>query len=128
MLNGLPTFFMAENPNEMKLKLHAKIYHGKLGTSSVKFYGISAESRTARPRSGVAVYRHSGGSFEVRAANSDPARPHSGPEVFAWTLRALWGVLKASFGAAGPRFGASRVPAGIGKKDYETARDYTITL
>ena len=56
MLNGLPTFFMAEKtPNEMKLKLHAKIYHGKLGTSSVKFCGISAESRTARPRSGMAV-------------------------------------------------------------------------
>ena len=32
------------HPNEMKLKLHAKIYHGKLGTSSVKFCGISAES------------------------------------------------------------------------------------
>ena len=47
---------MAEKtPNEMKLKLHAKIYHGKLGTSSVKFCGISAESRTARPRSGMAV-------------------------------------------------------------------------
>ena len=30
----------------MKLKLHAKIYHGKLRTSSVKFCDISAESRT----------------------------------------------------------------------------------
>ena len=41
---------MAEKfANEMKLKLHAKIYHGKLRTSSVKFCSISAESRTARP-------------------------------------------------------------------------------
>ena len=31
----------------MKLKLHAKIYHGKLETSNVKFCGILAESRTA---------------------------------------------------------------------------------
>ena len=86
-------------PNEMKLKLHAKIYHGKLGTSSVKFCGISAESRTARR---ALVWRFSAipGSFEVRAANSDPARLHYGPEVFAWTLRALSGVLKASSGAA----------------------------
>ena len=62
---------------------------------------ISRRSRT-RKATLRRVKRYSGGSFEVRATNSDPARPHSGPEVFAWTLRALSGVLKASFGAAGP--------------------------
>ena len=55
---------MAEKlPNEMKLKLHAKRNHGKLGTSSVKFCGISAESRTARPRSGMAVIIEKGGPW-----------------------------------------------------------------
>ena len=44
---------------------------------------------------------------KLEPANSDPARPHYGPKDFAWTLRALSGVLKASSGAAGPRFGAS---------------------
>ena len=39
--------------------------------------------------------------------NLDPARPHYGPKDFAWTLRALSGVLKASPKPPGPRFGAS---------------------
>ena len=45
--------------------------------------------------------------------------------VFAWTLRALSGVLKASSGAAGPRFGASS--AGIGKKDLPYKRNSKTT-
>ena len=58
MLNGLPTFFMAEKtPNERKLKLHAKIYHGKLGTSSVKFCGIIR--RNLEPQGRALVWRFS---------------------------------------------------------------------
>ncbi|OLP75531.1 hypothetical protein AK812_SmicGene44654, partial [Symbiodinium microadriaticum] len=44
--------------------------------------------------------------------------PHSGPEVFAWTLRALSGVLKASPGLLGHV--SERVPAGTGKKAKKT--------
>ena len=40
-------------------------------------------------------------------ANSDSARPHYGPEDFAWILHALLGVLKARSGPLRPRFGAS---------------------
>ena len=57
----------------------------------------------------------SGGLDPISRRNSDPARPHSGPEVFAWTLRALSGVLKASPGLLGHV--SERVPAGTGKKD-----------
>ena len=46
------------------------------------------------------------GSAEVELPNLYPARPHYGPEDFAWTLRALSGVLKASPGPPRPRFGA----------------------
>ena len=46
-------------------------------------------------------------SGKTELANSDPARPHYGPEDFAWTLRALSGVLKASPGPPRPRPGAS---------------------
>ena len=41
-----------------------------------------------------------------RRSNNLPARPHYGPKDFAWTFRALSGLLKASSGAAGPHFGA----------------------
>ena len=64
----------------------------------------------------------------IPTPNSDPARPHYGPEVFAWTLRALSGVLKASPGPPRPRFGASS--GRIWEKDLplnETARDHTVT-
>ena len=50
--------------------------------------------------------------FRSPSCKLQPCRPHSGPEVFAWTLRALSGVLKASSGATGPRFG----PAGTGNE------------
>ena len=47
------------------------------------------------------------GSAEVELPNLYPARPHYGPKDFAWTLRALSGVLKASSEPPRPRFGAS---------------------
>ena len=49
--------FMAEKfPNEMKLKLHAKIYHGKLGTSSVS---SAAFRRNLEPQGRPLVWRFS---------------------------------------------------------------------
>ena len=64
MLNGLPTFFMAEKfPNEMKLKLYAKIYHGKLGTSSVK----SAFRRNLEPQGRALVWRYSAIPADLRS-------------------------------------------------------------
>ena len=47
------------------------------------------------------------GSAEVELPKLYPARPHYGPKDFAWTLRALSGVLKASPEPPRPRFGAS---------------------
>ena len=47
------------------------------------------------------------GSAEVELPKLYPARPHYGPKDFAWTLRALSGVLKANPGPPRPRFGAS---------------------
>ena len=53
-----------------------------------------------------AAQRHAESS-EAELANSDPTRPHHGPKDFAWILRALSGVLKASSEPSRPRFGAS---------------------
>ena len=52
----------------------------------------------------------SGGLDPFSGRNSYPSRPHYGPEDFAWILRALSGVLKASSGPSRPRFGASYGP------------------
>ena len=49
----------------------------------------------------------SGGLDPISGRNSYPARPHYGPTDVAWILRALSGVLKASPGPLGPRFGTS---------------------
>ncbi|OLP86778.1 hypothetical protein AK812_SmicGene32069 [Symbiodinium microadriaticum] len=76
---------------------------GAGGSFTPRFTMANLELPVSSPRSGISLapFRR------IEAANSDPARPHYGPEVFAWTLRALSDVLKASSGAARPRFGAS---------------------
>ena len=53
------------------------------------------------------IQTHPTGSAEVEPPNLYPARLHYDPKDFAWTLRALSGVLKASPEPPRPRFGAS---------------------
>ena len=106
MLNGLPTFFMAEKfPNEMKLKLHAKIYHGKLGTSSVK----SAFRRNLEPQGRALVWRFSAipRIFRSPSCKLRPRKAALWPRSFCMDFARTFERSKSSFGAAGPRFGAS---------------------
>ena len=53
------------------------------------------------------IQTHPTGSAEVEPPNLYPARLHYDPKDFAWTLRALSDVLKASPEPPRPRFGAS---------------------
>ena len=113
MLNGLPTFFMAE---KFPLKLHAKIYYGKLGTSSVKFDGISAN---LEPQYAL-VWRFSAipaGSFEARAANSDH-KAALWPRSFCMDFARTFGRSKSQLWS-GPGHVSERVPAESGKKVTE---------
>ena len=66
------------------------------------FESLNGESPSLPP-----YLPESGGLDPISGRNSYPARPHYGPKDFAWTLRALSGVLKASPGPPRPRFGAS---------------------
>ena len=70
-----------------------------LPQSSRSLHRVQAEKQEQLRPTEPAAQRHSG--------NSNPARLHYGPKDFAWTLRALSGVLKASPGPPRPRFGAS---------------------
>ena len=76
----------------------------ELPASSSAAFRRNLEPKAALWYGGLAPFQR---IFRSPSCKLRPCQPHYGPEVFAWTLRALLGVLKASSGAAGPRFGAS---------------------
>ena len=126
---GLPTFFMAEKTlNEMKRKLHAKIYHGKLElpASSSAAFRRNLEPQGRVWCGGLAPFQR---IFRSPSCKLRPCQaalwPRSFCMDFARTFERsksqLWGCRAAFWSEFRPEPGRKTYPRN------ETARDYTVT-